>query len=117
MSAEDPNSGDQNIIDTEDTDVETQGRARETPRTRARTKKPQADVGMDETTELATETALDLVPLLITRSGRYLYERRIVLPPIVTPIPSRIPGPGGVEMEEEVYDEDVNAIVFYQREE
>lgn len=77
--------------------------------------------------EDAIDIALPLIPLpFFTTSGLYTYARKIDLPitpipiprPIPIPIPERIPTPiGGLMPTDEIYDEDVNAISFYQREE
>jgi len=66
------------------------------------------------------------LPLPITRSGKYVFSRGIVLPqPIPIPIPRPIPfpfpeppigGPGRADAEP-VYDDDINSITLYQREE
>lgn len=50
----------------------------------------------------------------IATSGRYVYARRIVLPPVPVPVPLPSPRPIGAE---QVFTEDINAAALYQREE
>ena len=77
----------------------------------------QEDIG--EGTEATPYIPLPI--FLFPKSGLYTYSRRIVLPPIPIPIRPKIPipdpGPRLEQAAEEVYDEDVNAISLYQREE
>ncbi|MFN3727014.1 MAG: hypothetical protein ACK4SZ_11995 [Allosphingosinicella sp.] len=90
---------------------------------RTRQRDYEEEQGFDE----AFDIAVPLTPLpFFTVSGRYTYARQISLPitpipiprPIPEPIPERIPTPiGGLMPTDEIYDEDVNAIAFYQREE
>ncbi len=81
----------------------------------------------DEAFADAIDIAVPLSPLpFFTTSGRYTYARQISLPitpipiprPIPIPIPERVPTPiGGLMPTDEIYDEDINAIALYQREE
>jgi hypothetical protein len=90
-----------------------------------------SDLDVRPRTQPTADQALDfawqqpLIPLpFFTTSGLYTYARKIDLPitPIPIrqpiPIPERIPTPiGGLMPTDEIYDEDVSAIAFYQREE
>lgn len=110
---------------------DTSDRVEATLDVRPRKKAPRQEQEQEQ--EQAFDQSLDiavplpLIPLpFFTTSGRYTYARQISLPitpipiprPIPFPIPERIPGPiGGSTPADEIYDEDVNAIALYQREE
>jgi hypothetical protein len=74
-----------------------------------------------QTADQALDIGVPLIPLpFLTTSGLYTYARRIDLPitPVPLPIPRPLPGSiGSSTPADEIYDEDVNAISLYQREE
>ncbi|WP_114953227.1 hypothetical protein [Sphingosinicella terrae] len=105
------------------------------PETRTQPSEPYVEMRIPEPgeAEQAREAGIELplIPIpfpVFTVSGRYVYSRAITLPtpiPLPRPLPiERIPiprpGPGRAESDEAaetVYDEDINAISLYQREE
>lgn len=109
------------------------GRAEPTPDVLTTAREPYAeatlDVSLPDADLRPDDAALDVaVPLPLTplpifiASGRYLFSRQIALPPVPIPVPRPLPIDrprplGGMEAPEEVYDEDVNAIALYHREE
>lgn len=69
----------------------------------------------------ATPTiGIEPAPFLTVRSGRYLFNSTTGFPPRAVPVRDRLPFEVTLPESlagEQVYDEDVNAIIFYQREE
>lgn len=125
-------SNDESLTETRDTEDESgfiaRGKARPDKQPAGRTEpsaRGSASNGDQlERDDLVPDLAgpiLTPVPFLVTRSGRYLYTRKIVFPPQPIPIPHPLPigrrQPGGAENGEKIFDEDVNAIALYQREE